>query len=103
MDCLACEDETLYRLTTNQASSNTCVTAAECDDITISAFGDRICNNLRETTPTPTTASVGLLIVLSCMMVVNVSLHLLQGGGASSIHYHQFLLSLLLLVHSLYL
>ena len=42
-DCLACEDETLYRLTTNRASSSACVTAAECDDTAVSAFGDRTC------------------------------------------------------------
>ena len=47
-DCMACEDETLYRVTTNQPSSSVCVTAAECDDVTISTFGDRICN-LRDT------------------------------------------------------
>lgn len=43
VDCLACEDETRYRLTTNEASSSACVTIAECDDTAISAFGDRTC------------------------------------------------------------
>ena len=48
-DCMACEDETLYRVTTNQPSSSACVTAAACDDTAISTFGDRTCSNLRET------------------------------------------------------
>ena len=50
VDCMACEDETLYRLTTNQPSSSACVTAAECNNTAINAFGDRTCSNLRETT-----------------------------------------------------
>ena len=58
-DCLACEDETLYRVTTDQRASNTCITADECATPTISAFGDRICNMIKIiTTPTselPTT------------------------------------------------
>ena len=75
MDCLACEDETLYRLTTNQPSSSACVTAAECDDTAISTSGDRTCSNLRETT-VPT---VSLIIVLyidydSCECVLFVTL-----------------------------
>ena len=48
-DCLACEDETLYRVTTNQSASSACVTAAECDVTDISAFGDRTCVRLRQT------------------------------------------------------
>ena len=52
-DCLACEDETLYRVTTNQPASSACVTAAECETPTISAFGDRICDMvIIITTPT---------------------------------------------------
>ena len=43
-DCLACEDETLYRVTTNQPASSACVTAAECVDTNISAFGDCTCD-----------------------------------------------------------
>ena len=58
-DCLACEDETLYRVTTNQPASSACVTAAECETPTISTFGDRICDMvIIITTPTsklPTT------------------------------------------------
>ena len=42
-DCLACEDETLYRVTTNQPTSSACVTAAECDVTDMNAFGDRTC------------------------------------------------------------
>ena len=42
-DCLACADETLYIVTTDQFSSSVCVTAAECDDTAVSAFGDRTC------------------------------------------------------------
>ena len=43
LHCLACADETLYRVTTDQPSSSVCVTAAECDDTAVSAFGDRTC------------------------------------------------------------
>ena len=78
MDCLACEDETLYRLTTNQPSSSACVTAAECEDTAISTSGDRTCSNLRETT-VPTVPRVSLIIVLcidydSCECVLFVTL-----------------------------
>ena len=56
---LACEDETLYRVTTDQRASNVCITADECATPTISGFGDRICNMINIiTTPTselPTT------------------------------------------------
>ena len=58
-DCLACEDETLYRVTADGPTSNVCVTAAECETPTISAFDDRICDMVKIiTTPTselPTT------------------------------------------------
>ena len=47
LDCLACEDETLYRVTTNQPTSRTCVTAAECASTTVSHFGDRTCSLVR--------------------------------------------------------
>ena len=40
---MAYEDKTLYRVITDQPSSSACVTAAECDDTAISAFGDRTC------------------------------------------------------------
>ena len=43
VDCLACTDETLYRVITNQPSSTACLTAAQCDDTAVSAFGDRTC------------------------------------------------------------
>ena len=46
-DCLACEEETLYRVTTNQPTSRTCVTAAECASTTISRFGERTCSLVR--------------------------------------------------------
>ena len=46
-DCMACEDETLYIVTTNQLSRSACVTAAACDGTAISAFGDRTCNTLQ--------------------------------------------------------
>ena len=52
---MACEDETLYRLTTNQPSNSACVTAAECIDTAINAFGDRTCNLREMTVPTVTT------------------------------------------------
>ena len=42
-DCLACEDDNLYRVTTDQPASSACVTADECDDTAISMFGDRTC------------------------------------------------------------
>ena len=45
LDCLACEDEALYRVTTNQ-TSRACVTAAECASTAISRFGDRTCSSL---------------------------------------------------------
>ena len=48
-DCLACEDETLYRVTTNQPASSACVTADKCDDTDTSAFGDRTCVSLKQT------------------------------------------------------
>ena len=43
-DCLACEDETLYRVTTNQPASSACVTAAECANPVVGAFDQRTCN-----------------------------------------------------------
>ena len=127
-DCLACEDETLYRVTTDQRVSNTCITADECATPTISAFGDRICNMIKIITtptselpttptesstlptvspttpiksPTPSTVSPtgqGVSLVLLAMIAVNINL--LQ-GGASSIHYHQFWLLIMLLVYLL--
>ena len=48
-DCLACEDETLYRVTTDQPTSSACVTAADCETPTINAFGDRICGMINPT------------------------------------------------------
>ena len=45
-DCLACEDEPLYRVTTSQPSGSACVTAAECENTDINAFGDRTCSSL---------------------------------------------------------
>ena len=63
-DCLACEDETLYRVTTNQPASSACITAAECSTSSIGTFGDHICNMVMITTtstsqliPTPTSTS----------------------------------------------
>ena len=50
-DCLACEDETLYRVTTNQPASSACITEAECASPVISVFGDRICD-MAKTRPT---------------------------------------------------
>ena len=46
LDCLACEDETLYRVTTNQPTSRACITAAECGSTAISRFGDRTCSSV---------------------------------------------------------
>ena len=46
LDCLLCEYEALYRVTTNQPTSRACVTAAECASIAISRFGDRTCSSL---------------------------------------------------------
>ena len=120
-DCLACEDETLYRVTTDQRVSNTCITADECATPTISAFGDRICNMIKIITtptselpttptevstlptasPTPSTVSPtgqGVSLVLLALLALNINL--LQ-GGASSIHHHQFLLLIMLLVYLL--
>ena len=48
LDCLACEDETLYRVTINQPTSRACVTAAECASTVISRFGDRTCSSLND-------------------------------------------------------
>ena len=48
-DCLACEDENLYSVTTNQRASNACITAAECVTPAISTFGERTCNMVRST------------------------------------------------------
>ena len=48
-DCLACEDENLYRVTTSQPVSSACITAAECETPTISAFGDRTCGMISPT------------------------------------------------------
>ena len=47
-ECLACENETLYRVTTNQPASMTsaCVAVSRCNDPTISIFGDRTCGRL---------------------------------------------------------
>ena len=49
VDCLACEDENLYRVTTSQPASSACITAAECETPNISAFGDRICGMISPT------------------------------------------------------
>ena len=46
VDCLACEDETLYRVTTTQPTSSACISAAECANTDISAFGDRTCDSV---------------------------------------------------------
>ena len=43
-DCLACEDETLCRVVTDELTSSACLPADECDDTTISAFGDCTCD-----------------------------------------------------------
>ena len=43
-DCLACEDEILYRVTTDQPASSACITADECATPAIGAFGDRTCD-----------------------------------------------------------
>ena len=50
LDCLACEDESLYRITINQLSSSNaaCVTRAECPAPTITTFGERICPNTNQ-------------------------------------------------------
>ena len=45
-ECLACEDETLYRVTTNQPASMACVAVGECNNPIISTFGDRTCGKL---------------------------------------------------------
>ena len=57
-DCLACEDENLYRVTTSQPASSACITAAECETPTISAFGDRICGMISPTKISPTNQGV---------------------------------------------
>ena len=81
-DCLACEDETLYRVTTDQRASNACITADECATPTISAFGDRICNMINIiTTPTselPTSPTVspthqGVSLVLLALLAMNIT------------------------------
>jgi len=41
-DCLACEDETLYRVTTDQPTM-VCVSADRCDNPIINTFGDQTC------------------------------------------------------------
>ena len=41
-ECLACEDETLYRVTTDQGSV-ACIPADGCSEPIISTFGDRTC------------------------------------------------------------
>ena len=46
LDCLACADDSLYRITANQPTNMACVTAAACNDIDISTFGDRTCGML---------------------------------------------------------
>ena len=48
-DCLQCEDDNRYRVTTNQPASSACVTANECVTPAISTFGDRTCNMVRST------------------------------------------------------
>ena len=42
-DCLACEDEDLYRVTTNQPTSSACLRANECDGTSVNFYGDRTC------------------------------------------------------------
>jgi len=42
-DCLACEDDTLYRVTTDDSASTACVPVDECNDVIISTFGDQTC------------------------------------------------------------
>ena len=43
-NCLACEDETLYRVTVDEPASSVCLPADECDDTVITATGDRLCS-----------------------------------------------------------
>jgi len=43
-NCLACEDETLYRVTTDQESM-VCVEEHWCNDPIVTTFGDRTCGN----------------------------------------------------------
>ncbi|XP_065920449.1 leishmanolysin-like peptidase [Dysidea avara] len=75
-ECLACEDETLYRVTTNQPASMACVAVGECNNPIISTFGDRTCGSTMTSNP--------------------------GGGGASSTHYHSLqLLVILLMIYAL--
>ena len=133
-DCQACEDETLYRVTTDQSSSSACITAAECATPVVNAFGDRTCDMImisptnimisptsimisptsKMISPTSTVISPTSKMIVPTNQGVSLSykpristlilsmIFLLQ-GGASSIHYHQFLLLFLLVVYSLYL
>ncbi|XP_065883622.1 ciliated left-right organizer metallopeptidase-like [Dysidea avara] len=48
-ECLACEDETLYRVTTDQGSV-ACIPADGCSDPIISTFGDRTCEKICKVT-----------------------------------------------------
>ena len=45
-DCLACEDETFYRVTTDQKSM-ACVDERWCSDPIVATFGDRTCGDPR--------------------------------------------------------
>ncbi|XP_065920451.1 leishmanolysin-like peptidase isoform X2 [Dysidea avara] len=84
-ECLACENETLYRVTTNQPASMTsaCVAVSRCNDPTISIFGDRTCGSIMMSNPGGGGGG--------------------GRGGASSTHYHSLqLLVIFLMIYILF-
>ena len=78
-DCLQCEDDNRYRVTTNQPASSACVTANECVTPAISTFGDRTCNMVRSTSQGVSlrygTRIVNILIVCNVFVTGRCWLH----------------------------